>query len=108
MTTIKKAVKILNFNGGTFGTGAGTNAAGTTMGPPMSMADQQNNTVNPQPGQNLTKVVVYFTDGLMNTMQDTFNCPVAKLINYGGYDVAGNDITTTPEFFDPTNGTDWG
>jgi len=108
ITPITNAVKILNFNGGTFGTGAGTNAAGTTMGPPMSMADQQNNTVAAQPGQNLTKVVVYFTDGLMNTLQDTFSCVVnntltPELINYGGYDT-GSQV----DFFQPSNGTDWG
>jgi hypothetical protein len=73
------------------------------------MAKQQNDSVSPIPGQNLTKVVVYFTDGLMNEVQDTFNCPSAKLINYGGYDVASNDTTTTPDFFDPgTSQTDWG
>ena len=74
ITPITNAVKGLSFSGGTFGTGAGTNSASTTTGPPMSMADQQINKVVAQPGQNLTKVLVYFTDGLMNTVQDTFTC----------------------------------
>ncbi len=105
ISPITKAVKALNFSGGTFGTGAGTNPNPSTItGPPLSLAQQQNDSVIPQPGQNVTKVVVYFTDGLMNTIQDTFNCPTAKLINYGGYD----QTNVTPDFFDPTNGTDWG
>lgn len=108
VTPITTAVKGLSFNGGTFGTGAGTNSASTTTGPPMSMADQQIKTVVAQPGQNLTKVLVYFTDGLMNTIQDTFTCIVKskatpELINYGGYDTG-----TGVDFFDPSNGTDWG
>ena len=105
ITPITNAVKALKFAGGTFGTGAGNNLnPDPAKGPPLSLAKLQNDTVLPQPGQNLTKVVVYFTDGLMNTIQDTFNCPVAKLINYGGWD-QGN---VTPDFFDPTSGTDWG
>ena len=108
ITPITNAVKGLSFSGGTFGTGAGTNSASTTMGPPMSMADQQINKVIAQPGQNLTKVLVYFTDGLMNTAQDTFTCIVnnkatPELINYGGYDTG-----TAVDFFDPSSGTDWG
>jgi len=109
ITPITNAVKALSFSGGTFGTGAGSNPSpSSTIGPPLSLAEQQNDTVTPQPGQNVTKVVVYFTDGLMNTIQDTFNCPAATLINYGGYDVASTDNSTTPDFFDPANGTDWG
>lgn len=105
ITPITNAVKALTFSGGTFGTGAGTNPnPSAAVGPPLSLAQQQNDSVIPQPGQNVTKVVVYFTDGLMNTVQDTFNCPSAKLINYGGYDTG----STTPDFVDPTNGSDWG
>ena len=108
ITPITNAVKGLSFNGGTFGTGAGTNSSSTTVGPPISMADQQINAVVAQPGQNLTKVLVYFTDGLMNTAQDTFTCIVKnkatpELINYGGYDTG-----TAVDFFDPSDGTDWG
>jgi Flp pilus assembly protein TadG len=105
ITPITNAVKGLTFSGGTFGTGAGTNLnPSTTAGPPLSLAQQQNDSVIPQPGQNVTKVVVYFTDGLMNTIQDTFNGPAAKLINYGGHDTG----SSTPDFFDPTTGADWG
>ena len=108
ITPITNAVKGMSFNGGTFGTGAGSNPASTTIGPPISMADQQINTVKPQPGQNLTKVLVYFTDGSMNTLQDTFTCIVKnkatpELINYGGYDT-GSSV----DFFDPSSGNDWG
>ena len=106
LTLITNAVKALNFAGGTFGTGAGTNGSySTTNGPPLSMADYQNSTVS---YVQETKVVVYFTDGLMNTVQDTFYCPNAVLINYGGYDVLSTDNSTTPDFFGPTDGTDWG
>ena len=63
------------FIGGTFGTGAGTGALlNSTMGAPMSMADAQNTSVPINPGQNVIKVLVYFTDGLMNASQDNFYC----------------------------------
>ena len=105
VTPISNAVKALNFAGGTFGTGAGNNLnPDPAKGPPLSLAKLQNDSIVPQSGQNVTKVVVYFTDGLMNTIQDTFSCPAAKLINYGGYDTG----STTPDFFDPSNGNDWG
>jgi Flp pilus assembly protein TadG len=103
-TPIKNAVKTLNFNGGTFGTGAGTNSHSTTDGPPLSMADDQNGSVS---YVQETKVVVYFTDGLMNTIQDTFNCtnnpPGLTLYNYGGYDPPGTGVAALV----PTNGTQW-
>ena len=109
ITPIKNAVAAMSFSGGTFGTGAGSNVnPDPAKGPPLSIAKLQNDSVIPLPGQNVTKVVVYFTDGLMNTIQDTFNCPAAVLINYGGYDVAVNDVTTTPDFFDTGSGSDWG
>ena len=109
ITPITTAVKGLNFSGGTFGTGAGDNPSpDPAAGPPLSLAKIQNDSIAAQPGQNVTRVVVYFTDGLMNTIQDTFNCPTPKLINYGGHDVVPTDNTTTPDFFDPTTGTDWG
>jgi len=90
-TPITNAVNALKFSGGTFGPGG------------MTLAKAQNDSVTVQPGQNAVKVVVYFTDGYVNEIQDTFNCPAAKLINYGGYDT-GSSV----DFFDPTNGTDWG
>ena len=101
---ITNMVAALKFTGATFGTGAGSNLnPDSAVGPPLSLALQQNDKVIPQPGQNVTKVVVYFTDGSMNTIQDTFNCPTAKLVNYGGY-----DDNSAPHFFDPANGNDWG
>ncbi len=105
-TPIKNAVGALNFAGGTFGTG-GTYVA--SKGPPLAVADNQINSVPIQPGQNVTRVAVYFTDGLMNTIQDTFTCwtsstvKVTPLLNYGGYD----PTTTEVDVFDPTSGTDW-
>jgi hypothetical protein len=100
-TPISNAVSSMVFTGGTFGTGAGTRAIqSATMGAPMSMADAQNNSVTVNPGQNVIRVLVYFTDGLMNASQDTFYCgPSAPntLLNYGGYDSG-----TTVSFLDPT------
>ena len=102
---ITSAVRALNFTGATFGTG-GTYVA--TNGPPLSLADNQLNSVPVQQGQNITKVVVYFTDGLMNTIQDTFTCytksgKVTPLLNYGGYDPGTNEV----DAFNPVDGTDW-
>ena len=81
----------MSFSGGTFGPGG------------LTLAKAQNDSVSVQTGQNVVKVVVYFTDGYVNEIQDTFNCPSAKVINYGGYD-SGSSV----DFFDSTNGTDWG
>jgi len=90
-TPITNAVNAMKFTGGTFGPGG------------LTLAKAQNDSVTVQPGQNVVKVVVYFTDGYVNEIQDTFNCPAASLINYGGHD-SGSSV----DFFDPTNGTDWG
>ncbi len=65
------------FDGGTFGPG------GVTLAKP-----QEDNT-NP-PG-NVVKVVVYFTDGYVNTIQDTLPCVYSSkshptLYNFGGFD----------------------
>ena len=79
------------FSGGTFGPGG------------LTLAQAQNDSVTILPGQNVVKVVVYFTDGYANEIQDTFLCPASKLINYGGYDTG-----TSVDFFDPSTGTDWG
>jgi sugar lactone lactonase YvrE len=95
-------VAAMEFVGGTFGTGAGTGALlSYTIGAPMSLADAQNNSIQLIQGQSVVKVLVYFTDGLMNTVQDNFYCgPSAPsvLINYGGYDSPVTDVG----FFDPT------
>ena len=84
----------MNFAGGTFGPGG------------LSGAKAQNDSVVAQPGQNVVKVVVYFTDGYVNIIQDTFTCTSkwgSTLYNYGGYDTG-----TQADFFDPSSGTDWG
>ena len=102
---ISHDVSIMNFVGGTFGTGGALPSSPyTNMGPPLSMADAQNGTITINPGQNVIKVVVYFTDGLMNASQDYFYCGGAgnntqTLLNYGGYDASGgNDVA----ILDPT------
>src|ERR1035441_8619430 len=98
-----------DFVGATFGTG-GTYVA--PDGPPLTLADNQILSVPVVAGDNTIRVVVYFTDGLMNTIQDMFVCytsstqKVNALLNYGGYDA---DVNGHPEVdsFDPTAGTDW-
>ncbi len=102
-TPITDAVSSMHFDGGTFGTGAGTQPIlSNTIGPPLSLAQLQNDGVPIQPGQNVVRVVVYFTDGLMNAAQDNIHCGGTAsagltLINYGGYD-AGSTVS----FLDPT------
>jgi Flp pilus assembly protein TadG len=91
-TPITSAVNAMNFDGGTFGLGS------------LVIAKAQNESV--MNSSNQIKVVVYFTDGLVNTVQDTFHCTSSwgnTLYNYGGYDTG-----TTVDFFKPTDGTDWG
>ncbi len=104
LTPITNAVKALSFTGGTFGTGAGTSSYSTTYGPPLSLADNQNSSVS---YVQETKVVIYFTDGLMNTIQDTLNCtntpPGPTLYNFGGYDSSNGNLY---DFFTPSNGND--
>jgi len=98
---IESAVASMEFSGGTFGTGAGNKPIlSPAIGAPMSLADLQNNNVVVPPGQKISKVLVYFTDGLMNAVQDNFYCGTSApnvLINYGGYDTG-----TTVGFLDPT------
>jgi hypothetical protein len=109
-TPIDNAIAALHFMGGTFGTGAGNKPIlSPTTGAPPSLAQLQNDSVVIQPKQKVVKVVVYFTAGLMNTVQDNFYCKGKggsglTLVNYGGYD-AGNSVG----FFDPTSATTlWG
>ncbi len=90
ITPITNAANALSghFSGGTFGPG------GLTLG------KAQNDSVPVDPGQNVVKVAVYFTDGFVNVIQDTLSCSgTMTLYNYGGYD-SGNTI----QFFDPTTG----
>ena len=93
ITPITNAANALSFNGGTFGLGG------------LTAAKAQNDSISVQPGQNVVKVAVYFTDGYVNVIQDTFNCGPGHptLYNYGGYDTG-----TSVDFFDPSSGTDWG
>jgi hypothetical protein len=108
---IDNAVAALVWDGGTFGTGAGTNTASANdhvHGPPLNLADYQNSTVTFPAGQPYVKVVVYFTDGLMNTVQDQLHCttggsgpPNPTTYNFGGYDYPA----TTFDFFNPTKDT---
>lgn len=103
-TAITNGVAALNFTGGTFGTGAGNGSLlSATQGPPLSLARSQVDSISAKPGENMVKVVVYFTDGLMNTIQDNFSCPTTTLLNYGGHD-SGSQV----DIFDPVSGTDWG
>ncbi len=107
ITPIDNAVAAMNPGGGTFGTGAGSNPVLLTdpNAPPLSMAQKQNDSITINPGQNVIKVVVYFTDGLMNTDQDKFHCGgknnnTLTLLNYGGFDTGSN-----VDIFDPTSAT---
>ena len=72
----------------------------------LTLGKAQNDSVPVVAGDNVIKVVVYFTDGYVNTIQDTFNCTSSlgpTLYNYGGHDTG-----TSVDFFKPTDGTDWG
>lgn len=91
ITPITHAANALrgNFSGGTFGPGG------------LTLAKSQNDGVPVNPGQNVVKVAVYFTDGYVNVIQDTLSCSGAMtLYNYGGYD-SGNTV----DFFNPNNGS---
>jgi len=105
-TSINGDVGSMVFTGGTFGTGIGTGSLlSSTVGPPLSLAGAQNDGVTIPSGQNVVKVVVYFTDGLMNAVQDNFHCmgknnSTLTLLNYGGYDT-GNNVA----ILDPTSAT---
>jgi Mg-chelatase subunit ChlD len=95
ITPITNAVKAMKFGGATFGPGG------------LTLAQVQNDSVPIQPGQNPSKVVVYFTDGYANTIQDTFNCTSTlgpTLYNYGGYDASSGNVF---DFFNPVDGADW-
>ena len=101
LSPIVTAVGNMAFAGGTFGTGAGSQPIqSTTVGPPISLADLQNNSVFVPPGSAEVKVMVYFTDGLVNTIQDTFFCPNPVLLNYGGFDTLGAQYG---DIFDPNS-----
>jgi len=117
-TPIDNAVAAMTPGGGTFGTGAGTQPIlSTTVGAPLSLADLQNNSVTINPGENVIKVVVYFTDGLMNAAQDKFYClgkggdiNNTTLVNYGGYDASSGTVVgfLDPNSYNPNQPNGWG
>jgi hypothetical protein len=82
---ITNAVSSLIFNGGTYADGG------------LRLAQIQNQSVSIPAGQNVVKAVVFFTDGLPNTIQDTW--PTNKTYNVGGTD-SGNIYT----IFSPSTG----
>jgi Flp pilus assembly protein TadG len=59
----------------------------------------ENNATIPS-GESVVKVVVFCTDGRANVIQDTFDCPPATTMNYGGRD----DCPAGIHFFDPNTG----
>jgi len=110
-TAIDNDVAAMTFQGDTFGGGAGTNSCtgtcATSNGPPLNMADYQNNSVAVGANQPETKVVVYFTDGQMNTIQDQFHCgglanANLTLLNYGGTDPQESNFCPGGLILDPT------
>jgi Flp pilus assembly protein TadG len=87
-TPINNAITALTFTGATFGLGG------------LTLAKTQEDNYTVQPGQNVVKVVVYFTDGLVNTIQQSLSCDgTLTLYNFGGYD-SGSSVG----FFNPTTG----
>jgi len=89
ISPITTAVNGMTFAGGTFGLGG------------LNIAKAQEDSIPMQTGQNMVKVVVYFTDGLVNEIQSTLSCNGTPTVyNLGGYD-SGTDVG----FFNPTTGT---
>lgn len=85
-STINSAVNGFSYNGATFAHGG------------MMLAQTQENGVN---AANVLKVIVFFTDGIANTIQDNLSCPGYPLINYGGNAPSeGNGVW----FMDPKTG----
>ena len=82
-TTIITAMSNFPYAGGTFAPGGLTNAL------------VQNNSVVVPPGQNTLKVVVFFTDGMANVIQQTLGC--GQTFNFGGYDPPATGVA----FFNP-------
>jgi len=109
-STINADVGALNAGGGTFGTG-GTYVAG--YGPPIALADKQIASVPIISGANTVRVMVYFTDGLVNAVQDTFKCYTSStaytnvLVNYGGFDKGSGGFDNWVHTFQATDGSDW-
>jgi hypothetical protein len=93
----------MTFGGGAFDTGAGNQPIlSPTVGAPMSLADLQDNSVVVNAGQKVLKVMVDFTDGLMNTVQANFLRSNQVLLNYEGFDAQGGQYG---DIFDPNSKT---
>ena len=91
ITPITNAINAMQFAGGTFGLGG------------LNIAKAQEDSIPMQTGQNMVKVVVYFTDGYVNEIQSTLSCNgTPTLYNLGGYDAdnGGSNVG----FFNPTTG----
>ncbi len=65
----------------------------------LANAITQNNSIVVAPGQSTLKVVVFFTDGMANMIQDTLACPSQTIWNYGGYDAPNSYVA----FFSPSS-----
>ena len=85
---ITTAVNALNFVGATYAYGG------------LVDARAQNNVTVPA-GRNVVKAVVFFTDGIANTVEDNLSCPGFPLINYGGNAPTEN---TSIAFMNPATG----
>ena len=84
-SSINSKVSSMPFTGATYALGG------------MTLAQTQETVNNPP---NVLKVVVFFTDGIANTIQDNLNCAVSP-INYGGNAPSeGNGVW----FMDPKTG----
>lgn len=89
---ITNAVNAMNFD-------AGLPEDSTTSPLGLAMAKTQEDSVIPQPGQNVIKVVVFFTDGMANAVQQSLPCGgTATTMEFGGVDSSGNPLY----FFDVT------
>jgi len=82
---VTTAVNSLSFAGATYSDGG------------LKLGKQQNDSVVIPAGENVIKLVVFFTDGLANTFQYTW--PTNKTYNVGGFD-SGN----TYAILNPSNG----
>ena len=68
----------IGWAGGTFAQGGLTNAL------------VQNESVTVAVGEDVIKATIFFTDGLANMIQGTFNCPPQSIWNFGGSDTEDN------------------
>lgn len=90
---------IINATRAIFVGNAGVDGATFSQGG-LTNALQQNNIPVVLPNENVIKVVVFFTDGIANTIQNRLNCPASTLWNFGGNDGSDNWVA----FFNPLNG----